>query len=220
MPLFKKYKEFYDILLKNQNIEIYNTKYTLFNVFLTLMGVRPACLISLSDISFAEFSDLLSESKSGILVPYKFGRTHTNYILMGPSMDMHVYENARPILNNPYENLSKFHTVTGKIIGYLKPMNIFKETGGRLAGINVNVDDDEIVHSIMPQRVGDATDEEIKAYYKPVMDLLTDLYLHPYKYNFPLHINELPKLIIKDFKLSTGKKTRKQMRRRMTRKLP
>jgi hypothetical protein len=200
---FYKYGELYDALQASGR---HYPEYELIELFLTLHGARPACLLTLKTLELVTtFRTLLAEKSIPFIeYPYK-----PNYIVISPYSKRELIMQTLPIIRAAVfeikdgkqilvgsdEDIAAFHTATGRLIGYMRPMNILEVTGGKSAYLQVEIDGTPIA-GIMPQRVADATDEEIRAYFKPKMDLLEDLHKNPDKYFMPFKISK-PELIIK-----------------------
>jgi hypothetical protein len=201
------YTNLFDVLSPGEK----NIHYTLLNTFLTLEGARPACLVHLSKDVYETFKSIVGRP----LIPYPYGEGD-NYILIGPAAKPPVLERTLPIIrsglyvDSSNDKKAQFHIATGTILGYFNPINILEARSGKSAIVNVYIDGKE--QGIMAQRVGDASDDEIQAYYKPVLDALTDLYES--KKPFPLSFSSPPTLRIWSVAPPTAKTRRRHRRRR------
>lgn len=204
---FYKYGTLYSALVANGDRSI---EYVMINTFLTLEGARPACIVRLSDESYAVFKQVFDEKSIGIVLYNDLSYInssikHKNYLIISPFTHYSLIGNTLPIIRRGVSD-KNYHIATGKLLGYMKPMNIKSARGGRGAQINVELDGEKL-EGIIPQRVGDATDEEILEYYKKPLGLLEDAYKNPSKYDyFPLKFLSPPVLVIK--RLSSGGKRR------------
>jgi hypothetical protein len=214
MTSFFKYGTLYDCLLISGKTY---PEYDIIEIFLTLNGVRPACLLSIPKSCVEIFGGVFSEKDIGF-VKYPFNsprETFVNYLIIGPSANFTLLSATMPIIRSGFERNSRneFDIATGCLLGYLFPTDVTKIRGGRAAGISVEIDGTPI-KGIMPQRVGDATDVEIHAYFKPKMDLLEDLYVNPSKYHMPFKLTKPPEIFINDVPLRGGATRRRRRTRR------
>ena len=215
---FYKYGELYSALVVNDERKI---EYTMVNTFLTLEGARPACIVGLSDASYATFKSVISGGSYGIIpYPYPLKKNAAdktkNYVIIGPSAKSSLLSSTIPIVraglinSSTNSEVTAFHEATGKLLGYLKPMNITKASGGKNAYIITYLNDEKL-NGIMPQRVGIITDEEIRDYYKKPLDLLMDAYKNPAKYDyFPFKFTGPPELVIKVPSAGGRRRTRRR----------
>ena len=206
-PKFYKYGTLHSALVVNGDKSI---EYIMINTFLTLEGARPACIVRLTDESYAVFKEVFDEKHLGI-APYndlsKINGSikYKNYLIFSPFTHYSLIGDLLKIIRRGASD-KNYHIATGKLLGYMKPMNILSARGGRGASINVELNGEKI-QGIMPQRVADATDEEILEYYKNPLGLLEDAYKNPSKYDyFPLKFTAPPELVIRT--LSSGGKRR------------
>jgi len=219
MTSFFKYGTLYDCLLTSGKTY---PEYDIIEIFLTLHGVRPACLLTLPKSCVEIFVAVFSEKDIGFIkYPLNPPReTFVNYLIIGPSANRTLLSATMPIIRSGFEknSRSEFDIATGRLLGYLLPTDVTRIHGGRAAGISIEVDGTPI-KGIMPQRVGDATDAEIHAYFKPKIDLLQDLYTNPGKYYLPFKVTKPPEIFINDVPVrGGGTRRRKRSRRARTTK--
>lgn len=202
MP-FYRYGEVYGILERNSER---NINYTILNIFLTLEGFRTACMIGISETSYNDLKRIFDIANVHII-----HYVRNQYIIIGQKTRISLLSNTLPIIREDKRNAT-FHKAMGELLGYMRPMNIMTSRGGRGASISVEIDGVPL-RGIMPQRIGDATNAEVEAYYRPVVEFLTKVHERPGDYLFPMRITARPEIVYSDI-VGGRRRTRKNRKNR------
>jgi hypothetical protein len=184
---FTNYNKLFSILYEAAES---NKEYILVNIFLTLEGARPSCLIVLKKESFEKIKEIFDDY--GIDM---FNYRLNSYLVINPKTPVSLISSSLNYIKLGKMN-ENYHSATGKLLGYMKPMDILKARGGKKASITTHIDDN-ILAGLVPQRIGDASEEETLAYYKPVLRLLNNAFENPSEYSyFPYKFTGPPKVVI------------------------
>jgi len=204
---FTKYGTIFKILLDNMEYDAttysFVITYNMLNLFLTLEGLRPSCMILyINDKTYNALRDFFI--KNGIpIIKY----TNGVYIVLNPNIDKKLVLNTISIIQN--KKNPQHHNAIGKILGYLQPINIRSVRRKKNAFIKVYTECPECNNdgsvSMLPQRVDTATNIEIHEYYKPYMDILTKLYENPADFYFPIRLTQKPELEIINMNSTGGR---------------